>query len=243
MLFGQPGGLFLLQSYLSSIGSFLFIYFLCIRGYLILHAVLVLSLSFSLSLFFLLLLFGEFGWSVIFAPSMIDFQTSKFCGIEYGIWPLFGVKHMIFLEEFSSQTCWEIGKLCFIGIFFLLFVFALVRRISCSPIFFYRSSLHLNTILLLSEIDITFCLKVERQLVNEFIWSLKRCYEGHFLGSCLSRGLLSMNHNCLSTFHLLNFKSDWFLARICRMHTRPTLQSDTLYAITEESVFWHILHQ
>ena len=50
-------------------------------------------------------LFGVFGWSVIVVPSMTDFQTSKFCGIELGVWSLFGVKLMIFLEEFPSQIC------------------------------------------------------------------------------------------------------------------------------------------
>ena len=40
--------------------------------------------------------FGAFGWSVILESSMTDFQTSKFCGIGLGIWPLFGIKHMIF---------------------------------------------------------------------------------------------------------------------------------------------------
>ena len=35
---------------------------------------------------------------------MIDFQTSNFCGIELDVLPLFGIKLMIFLKEFSSQT-------------------------------------------------------------------------------------------------------------------------------------------
>ena len=49
-------------------------------------------------------LFGVFGWNEILAPSMIDFKTSMFCGIGLGVWPLFGVKLMIILEEFPSQT-------------------------------------------------------------------------------------------------------------------------------------------
>ena len=50
------------------------------------------------------ILFGIFGECWV-CPAIIDFQTSKFCGIELGVWPLFGVTLMIFLEEFLSQTC------------------------------------------------------------------------------------------------------------------------------------------
>ena len=60
---------------------------------------------------------------------------------------------MIFVENFSSQSRLEIGKLCFINsfCFSLLSVFALASRISCPPIFLYYSSLLLNSILLLSK--------------------------------------------------------------------------------------------
>ena len=47
-------------------------------------------------------LFGVFYWSIILTPLMANFQTSKFCGIGLGIWPLFVVKHIIFLEKFPS---------------------------------------------------------------------------------------------------------------------------------------------
>ena len=63
-------------------------------------------------------LFGLFDWSIILAPLMIDFQVSKFCGIGLGVWPLFGVKFMIFLEEFLFQTCSKIQKVCFTNSFF-----------------------------------------------------------------------------------------------------------------------------
>ena len=52
-------------------------------------------------------LFGVLGRSVILTPSVTDFQNSDMqvlCG-KIGIWPLFGVKHMIYLELFPSQIC------------------------------------------------------------------------------------------------------------------------------------------
>ena len=49
--------------------------------------------------------FRVFGWSIILALSIIDFRTIKFCGIGSGVWLLLGVMHILFLEEFPSQTC------------------------------------------------------------------------------------------------------------------------------------------
>ena len=50
-----------------------------------------------------LLLFSVFGWNVTVALSMTNFQTNKFCGIRLGVWSLFHVKNLIFLEGFLSH--------------------------------------------------------------------------------------------------------------------------------------------
>ena len=100
-----------------------------------------------------IILLGVFGCSVTLAPSTTNFQTSKFCGIRLGIWPLFGIKQIICLKEFPYQICQETRKLYFIDSFFL---FVLVKRIPCPPIFLNISSLHLNKILLLSVCFLTW---------------------------------------------------------------------------------------
>ena len=35
----------------------------------------------------------------------ITLATKWLCGIRLGVWPLFGVNHIIFLDEFPSQIC------------------------------------------------------------------------------------------------------------------------------------------
>ena len=93
-------------------------------------------------------LFGVFGWTIIHIFLMVEFCKS--CGIRLGVWALFDVKLMIVLEGFLSQIYWEIGwKALLFRCFLLLLAVLFVKGISCPPISFYSSFLHLNKILLL----------------------------------------------------------------------------------------------
>ena len=53
-------------------------------------------------------LFGVFDWSVILPPSIINFQTSKFCEIGLGVWPLWCKAHDLFkgrhIERLESHA-------------------------------------------------------------------------------------------------------------------------------------------
>ena len=116
-------------------------------------------------------LFGVFDWTVIFAPSMTDFQINKFCWERLGVWPTFGVKCMIFLEEFSSDMLRN-GKLYFIYSSSLVFFCSCKEDLLsfCPLVYFY---LHLNKISSFIEkidkIERSFALPVRDFLISQLM--------------------------------------------------------------------------
>ena len=71
-----------------------------------------------------------------------------------------------------SLTYWKIGKLCFIDSFFicLLFVFALVTRISCPPTFLYFSSLLLNNFFFYPKKKKCYYYEKNEKFVQNSLW-------------------------------------------------------------------------